>query len=67
VQDIKTKPVPEIKIPRLLYSREECAFALGISQRKFDQLVAAKMIPIRRVGKRVFVHRDTLEKFARGK
>jgi excisionase family DNA binding protein len=59
--------VREANLPRLLFTRDECARVLGISRRKFDQIVAEKLIAVRRIGRRVFVHKDILEKFARGK
>lgn len=51
-------------IAKLLYSRKEAAFALGISIRALDYLLAGKSIQSRRIGARVLIHRDDLMKWA---
>lgn len=51
---------------KLLYSRDEAAMALNISPRKLDLLIAFREIPVRRIGRRVLLHRETLDRFARG-
>jgi hypothetical protein len=51
-------------IAKLLYSRREAAFALGISIRALDYLLAGKSIQTRRIGARVLIHRDELIKWA---
>jgi len=54
---------PERK--RLLLSKAEACYALNISQRKLDYLIADKAIPVRRIGRRVLISRQALEHFAR--
>jgi excisionase family DNA binding protein len=49
---------------KLLYSRKEAAFALGISLRALDYLLSRRSIKIRRIGARVLIHRDDLVKWA---
>lgn len=48
---------------KLQYSREEAAAMLSISPRTLDRLIAEKQIPVRRVGRRVLITCDALEKF----
>jgi len=50
---------------RLLFSQKEAASILGVSLRTLQNLVFAKELPIRRIGRRVLVHRKDLETFAR--
>jgi excisionase family DNA binding protein len=61
---------PYPKIPaepvRLLFSQKEAAHILGVSVRTVQNLIAARMLPVRRVGRRVLIHRKDLELFARG-
>ena len=52
------------EVLKLLYSRKEAAFALGISLRALDYLVSRRSIKVRRVGARVLIHRDDLVKWA---
>jgi excisionase family DNA binding protein len=54
----------DVPVERMLYGRQEGARILGISQRKYDQLVAEHKIHVRRVGRRVLVTRRELERFA---
>ena len=63
MRKLSARPEPT----RLLLSRLEAAYALGISPRKFDYLVAEKAIQVRRIGKRVLVSRAALERFASGR
>ena len=50
---------------RLLFSQAEAARMLGISLRTLQNLIAAKQISVRRIGRRVLLHRRELEAFAR--
>lgn len=59
IQDVPREPV--------LYARREGARLLGISVRKFDELVQEKRIRVCRIGTRVLVSRRSLEKFASGR
>jgi excisionase family DNA binding protein len=51
-------------IIKLLYSRKEAAYALGISIRALDYLLSSRSIKARRIGARVLIHRDDLFKWA---
>ena len=55
------KPAPE----KFLYSRKESAFALGVSIRSLDTLVATKQLSTRRLGKKVMIPTAELRRFAR--
>ncbi len=48
----------------LLYDRVAAAHALGISTASLDSLIKAGRIPTVKLGRRVFVHLDTLKKIA---
>jgi excisionase family DNA binding protein len=50
--------------PRLLYPRKEAAFQLGISVRAIDYLISRGELPVRRIGGRVLIAHQELEKFA---
>jgi excisionase family DNA binding protein len=52
---------------KLLYTRNEAAVMLNISIRKLDYLIEDKVLPVRRIGTRVLVTRESLERFARGR
>jgi excisionase family DNA binding protein len=53
--------------PTLLVNKPEAARLLGISTRKLEQLIADNTLAARHIGRRVFIHRVTLERFAQGK
>jgi excisionase family DNA binding protein len=48
---------------KLQYSRVEAAQMLSIGVRTLDRLIAEKQLPVRRVGRRVLITRDALERF----
>jgi excisionase family DNA binding protein len=50
---------------RLLLSVKESAAALGLSCRTVQNLISSKELPVRRIGRRVLIHRKDLEAFAR--
>jgi excisionase family DNA binding protein len=50
---------------KILYTKREAAQLLSISVRSLDYLIFNQQIPTRRVGRRVLVHRDAIERFAR--
>lgn len=56
---------PSLESKRLLFSQKEAASILGVSLRTIQNLVVAKELPIRRIGRRVLLHRKDLEAFAR--
>lgn len=50
---------------KILYTKREAAQLLSISVRSLDYLIFNRQIPTRRIGRRVLVHRDAIERFAR--
>jgi hypothetical protein len=53
-------------VPKLLYSRRESAYALSISCRSLDALVAAGEIKVRRFGpRRILIPVEELERYAK--
>lgn len=50
---------------KLQFSRAEAAVMLGVSQRTLDRLIAEKQLPVRRIGRRVLVHRDAIASFTK--
>lgn len=52
---------------RLLLSRPDAAYALHISTRKLDELVAEKLLKARRIGNRVLFTPAELQRFAQGR
>jgi excisionase family DNA binding protein len=57
--------IPQSHPARLLLSVKEAASALGLSPRTIHSLIAAKQLPVRRIGRRVLIHHRDLEQFAR--
>ncbi len=56
----------EAKFPqKILYDRKGAAFALSISVRALDYLIAGKQLTTRRLGKKVMVPASELSRFAR--
>jgi excisionase family DNA binding protein len=50
---------------KLLLSRQEAAALLSISQRSLDYLIANKVLTVRRIGSRVLIPVQDLQRFAR--
>ena len=50
---------------KVLYTKREAAQLLSISVRSLDYLIFSRQMPTRRIGRRVLVHRDAIEHFAR--
>jgi excisionase family DNA binding protein len=50
---------------KVLYTKREAAQLLSISVRSLDYLIFSRQMPARRIGRRVLVHRDAIEQFAR--
>lgn len=50
---------------KVLYTKREAAHLLSISLRSLDYLIFSQQLPARRIGRRVLVHRDSIEQFAR--
>ena len=51
--------------PKLQFSRTEAAFALNLSLRTIDRLIAEKRLSTRRVGRRVLITKEALHQFTR--
>ena len=54
-----------LAIEKVLYTKREAAQLLLISLRSLDYLIFSRQISTRRIGRRVLVHRDAIEQFAR--
>ena len=50
---------------KLLLSRQEAAVLLSISQRSLDYLIANKVLTVRRIGSRVLIPVQDLQRFVR--
>lgn len=53
-----------MKSEKILFSKLASAEILDISVRTLENLIAAGEIPIQRIGRRVVITRQTLDKFA---
>ena len=49
---------------KVLYTKREAAELLSISIRSLDYLITSRQLPTRRIGRRVLVHRNAIERFA---
>lgn len=49
----------------ILLSKLQASMALGICLRSVDTLIAEKKLPVVRIGRRVLIHRQVLERFAK--
>jgi excisionase family DNA binding protein len=52
-------------IDKVLYTKREASHLLSISLRSLDYLIVSQQLPTRRIGRRVLIHRDSIEQFAR--
>ena len=50
---------------KVLYTKREAAQMLSISVRSLDYLIVSRQLAARRIGRRVLIHRDAIEQFAR--
>ena len=57
--------LPNTEAHRLLHSRKEAAWMLGMSVRSLDYLIANKQLATRRIGGRVLIPHSELVRFAR--
>jgi len=58
-------PVPkEVERLKLLLTRHDAAFALSLSVRSIDYLIASGKVTTRRIGSRVLVTADSVRRFA---
>jgi hypothetical protein len=53
------------EVQKLLYSRRDAAFALSISIRSLDYLIANKELKFRKLGKKVLIPAGSLTQYAR--
>ena len=51
-------------IAKILYSRKDAAFALSLSIRSLDMLIAFGQLDVRRMGKKVMVPAESLNRYA---
>ena len=54
-----------LAIDKVLYTKREAAQLLSISVRSLEYLIVSRELPTRRIGRRVLIHRDSIEQFAR--
>ena len=59
-----SKRDPKPKIEKLLYRRQEAAFALGISVRSIDALIADQRLTTRRFGRCVVIPASDVQRIA---
>ena len=64
IQPYRIAKKPVRSEDKLLLSRQEAAARLSISQRSLDYLVATKALSVRRIGSRVLVPLQDLQRFA---
>jgi excisionase family DNA binding protein len=50
---------------KILLSKPDAAGALGVSLRTIDYLITKKRLPVARIGRRVLIPREAVEKLAR--
>ena len=53
------------ELSKVLYTRKEAAELLSISVHMLDVFIALKELACRRIGRRVLIHRQAIESFAR--
>jgi excisionase family DNA binding protein len=52
-------------VTKLMYTRTEASFSLGVSKRSLDKLIKSKKLPSRQFGRKVMVSFDALVKFSK--
>lgn len=52
---------------KLLYTKQESAELLSLSPRTIDNLIARNELRVKRVGKRVLIISDSLQRFVHGR
>jgi hypothetical protein len=64
--DIQAAAAPTSQpIQKMLYDRKSAAFALSISTRSLDYLIANKQLATRKLGKKIMVSASELARFSR--
>ena len=56
----------QAQIERIAFTKAEAAKALGLSLRTIDNLIAAKELTVRRIGRRVIIPSTSLQALIRG-
>jgi excisionase family DNA binding protein len=51
---------------KLLYTRDEAAYSLGVCVRAIDYLIAKGDLETKRIGKKVLISREVLRRYAAG-
>ena len=62
---VKKHPQPTSSVEKLLYSKKDAAYALSMSPRSVDYLIAGKKLQTRRIGSRVLIPAESIRRFAR--
>jgi excisionase family DNA binding protein len=52
-------------VQKLMFTRKETAYTLGVSTRSVDKLIKSKKLPSRQFGRKVMVSFDALVKFSK--
>lgn len=60
----KTQNVENLVAMKLLYTKDEAAFALGVCARTIGHLIHSGDLQTRRIGKRVLIPREVLRRYA---
>jgi hypothetical protein len=53
-------------VEKLLYSRNDASYALSMSKRSVDYLIAGKKLETRRIGSRRLITAESIRRFASG-
>jgi excisionase family DNA binding protein len=61
----RSEPVEVDRLPQLLLTVHEAALVLGLDDAATWRLIRDRLVPARRLGRRVMVPRDTLEAVVR--
>lgn len=57
--------IPEApKVEKLLYSKNDAAYALSISVRSIDRMIAGRVLPTRRLGSRIVIPAAAIKSLA---
>ena len=62
---MKAKTAPP-KVEKVLYSKKDAAYALSLSVRTIDSMMAEKLIRVRRIGGRVLIPATEVRRISRG-
>lgn len=60
-----SSPKPAPTITKLLYNKKEAAYALGISVRSIESLLASKQLSTRKYGNKVLIPAADIRRLAR--